>query len=142
MPKGKISRVMGGAVAAVAALGLAVSAQAQEKKLKIGVVYDLTGPFAGGGSELHYIGAKIMLDYFTKTGVEGYNIEAVYADAQSKPDVAINEAVRLVEQEKVEMLLGFFSSAECVPVAARVEQLKKLMWITSCISWRCWRTAI
>jgi branched-chain amino acid transport system substrate-binding protein len=125
---------MGGAVAAIAALGLAVSAQAQEKKLKIGVVYDLTGPFAGGGSELHYIGAKIMLDYFTKTGVEGYNIEAVYADAQSKPDVAINEAVRLVEQEKVGMLLGFFSSAECVPVAARVEQLKKLMWITSCIS--------
>jgi hypothetical protein len=69
-----------------------------------------------------------------KIDVEGYNIEAVYADAQSKPDVAINEAVRLVEQEKVEMLLGFFSSAECVPVAARVEQLKKLMWITSCIS--------
>jgi ABC-type branched-subunit amino acid transport system substrate-binding protein len=134
MSKGKVSRVIGAAVAAIAGLGLAVSAQAQEKKLKIGVVYDLTGPFAGGGSELHYIGAKIMLDYFTKTGVEGYNIEAVYADAQSKPDVAINEAVRLVEQEKVEMLLGFFSSAECVPVAARVEQLKKLMWITSCIS--------
>ena len=134
MSKGRVSRVMGGAVAAIAALGLAVSAQAQEKKLKIGVVYDLTGPFAGGGSELHYIGAKIMLDYFTKTGVDGYNIEAVYADAQSKPDVAINEAVRLVEQEKVGMLLGFFSSAECVPVAARVEQLKKLMWITSCIS--------
>jgi len=134
MSKGKVSRVIGAAVAAIAGLGLAVSAQAQEKKLKIGVVYDLTGPFAGGGSELHYIGAKIMLDHFTKTGVEGYNIEAVYADAQSKPDVAINEAVRLVEQEKVEMLLGFFSSAECVPVAARVEQLKKLMWITSCIS--------
>jgi ABC-type branched-subunit amino acid transport system substrate-binding protein len=134
MSKGKVARVVGGAVAAVAALGLAVSTQAQEKKLKIGVVYDLTGPFAGGGSELHYIGAKIMLDHFTKTGVEGYNIEAVYADAQSKPDVAINEAVRLVEQEKVDMLLGFYSSAECVPVAARVEQLKKFMWITSCIS--------
>src|SRR5213075_1879786 len=32
------------------------------------------------------------------------------------------------------MLLGFFSSAQCVPVAARVEQLKKFMWITTCIS--------
>jgi branched-chain amino acid transport system substrate-binding protein len=40
----------------------------------------------------------------------------------------------LVEQEKVDMLLGFFSSAQCVPVAARVEQLKKFMWITTCIS--------
>jgi branched-chain amino acid transport system substrate-binding protein len=130
----KVARLVGGVVAAVAAFGLAVSAQAQEKKLKIGVVYDLTGPLAGGGSELQYIGAKIVLDQFTKTGVEGYKIEAIYADAQSKPDVAINEAVRLIEQEKVDMVLGFYSSAQCVPVAARVEQLKKFMWITTCIS--------
>jgi branched-chain amino acid transport system substrate-binding protein len=134
MSNGKIARLVGGAVAAIAAMSLAVSAQAQEKKLKIGVVYDLTGPLAGGGSELQYIGAKIMLDQFTKTGVEGYKIEAIYADAQSKPDVAINEAVRLIEQEKVDMVLGFYSSAQCVPVAARVEQLKKFMWITTCIS--------
>ncbi len=134
MSMGKIARFVGGMVAAVAALGMAASASAQEKKLKIGVVYDLTGPLAGGGSELQYIGAKIVLDQFAKTGVEGYKIEAIYADAQSKPDVAINEAVRLVEQEKVDMLLGFYSSAQCVPVAARVEQLKKFMWITTCIS--------
>src|SRR5215831_14668149 len=110
-------------------------ALAQGKKLKIGVVYDYTGPLAGGGSELHALGAKIMIDYFIKKGgVEGYQIDAVYADAQSKPDVAINEAVRLIEQEKVDMLLGFYSSAECVPTAARVEQFKKFMWITTCIA--------
>jgi len=127
-------RALGWMIAAVAALGMAVSAHAQEKKIKIGVIFDLTGPLAGGGSELEYIGAKIMLDHFSKTGVEGYKVEAVYADAQSKPDVAINESVRLLEQEKVDMLMGFFSSAQCVPVAARVEQLKKFMWITTCIS--------
>lgn len=128
-------RLLGGVVAAVTALGFAGIAQAQDKKIKIGVIYDLTGPLAGGGSELQYIGAKIMIDSFIKAGgVEGYKIEAVYADAQSKPDVAINEAVRLVEQEKVDMLLGFYSSAQCVPVAGRVEQLKKFMWITTCIS--------
>ena len=128
-------RLLGGAIAAAAALGFAGSVQAQDKKFKVGVIYDLTGPLAGGGSELQYIGAKIMIDSFIKAGaIEGYKIEAVYADAQSKPDVAINEAVRLVEQEKVDMLLGFFSSAQCVPVAGRVEQLKKFMWITTCIS--------
>lgn len=128
-------RLLCGAIGAVAALGLAAAATAQEKKLKIGVIYDLTGPLAGGGSELHHLGAKIMIDSFiAKGGVEGYKIEAIYADAQSKPDVAINEAVRLIEQEKVDMLLGFFSSAQCVPVAGRVEQLKKFMWITTCIS--------
>jgi branched-chain amino acid transport system substrate-binding protein len=75
-----------------------------------------------------------MLDHYAKTGVEGYKVEAIYADAQSKPDVAINESIRLLEQEKVDMVLGFFSSAQCVPVAARVEQLKKFMWMTTCIS--------
>src|ERR1700726_1817222 len=130
----KAARLLVGLIAAVAALGVVVSAHSQEKKIKIGVIYDLTGPLAGGGSELQYTGAKIMLDQYAKTGVEGYKVEAVYADAQSKPDVAINEAVRLVEQEKVDMLLGFFSSAQCVPVAARVEQMKKFMWITTCIS--------
>ena len=130
----KAARLLGGLVVAVVTLGGAVSAQAQEKKIKIGVIYDLTGPLAGGGSELQYTGAKIMLDSYAKKEVEGYKIEAVYADAQSKPDVAINEAIRLIEQEKVDMLLGFFSSAQCVPAAARVEQLKKFMWITTCIS--------
>src|SRR6516165_450391 len=126
---GLLALVMGLAVASVS------DAPAQGKKLKIGVIYDYTGPLAGGGSELHALGAKIMIDYFAKKGgVEGYQIEAVYADAQSKPDVAINEAVRLIEQEKVDMLLGFYSSAQCVPAAARVEQLKKFMWITTCIS--------
>jgi ABC-type branched-subunit amino acid transport system substrate-binding protein len=110
-------------------------AHAQAKKLKIGVVFDYTGPLAGGGSDLHALGAKIMIDHFAKKGgVEGYQIEAVYADAQSKPEIAINEATRLIEQEKVDMLLGFYSSAQCVPAAARVEQLHKFMWITTCIS--------
>ena len=110
-------------------------AHAQAKKLKIGVVFDYTGPLAGGGSDLHALGAKIMIDHFAKRGgVEGYQIEAVYADAQSKPEIAINEATRLIEQEKVDMLLGFYSSAQCVPAAAKVEQLHKFMWITTCIS--------
>jgi branched-chain amino acid transport system substrate-binding protein len=134
MPGRKAARLIVGLSAVVAMLGMAISAEAQEKKIKIGVVYDLTGPLAGGGSELGYIGAKIMLDHYARTGVEGYKVEAVYADAQSKPDIAINEAVRLLEQEKVDMVMGFFSSAQCVPVAARVEQLKKFMWITTCIS--------
>jgi len=135
MSKGKIGRLLGAVVAAVAVLGLAAGAQAQQKKIKIGVIYDLTGPFAGAGSELQYIGAKIMMDYFIKNGgVEGYQIEPVYADSQSKPDVAINEATRLIEKENVDMLLGFYSSAQCVPVAAKVEQFKKFMWITTCIS--------
>ena len=130
-----LARMLCGLFAVGFGLAIAWGASAQEKKIKIGVVYDLTGPFAGGGSELHYLGAKIMIDWFNAHGgVDGYKIDAIYADAQSKPDVAINEAVRLIEQEKVDMLLGFYSSAECVPAAARIEEFKKFMWITTCIA--------
>src|SRR6266478_3157074 len=114
-----------GLIAAMLVLSVAWTQEVHpqgKKVIKIGVIFDYTGPLAGGGSDLHALGAKIMIDYFAKKGgVEGYAIEATYADAQSKPDVAINEAVRLIEQEKVDMLLGFYSSAQCVPVAARVE---------------------
>src|SRR6516165_9093306 len=121
--------------AAALLLGTPSGALAEGKKIKIGVVYDYSGPLAAGGSELHGLGTKIMIDYFNqKGGVEGYQIEPIYADAQSKPDVAINEAIRLIEQEKVDIVLGFYSSAQCVPVASRVDQVKKFMWITTCIS--------
>src|SRR5260370_16872235 len=86
----RAARLLGGLIAAVAALGMAVSAQAQEKKIKIGVIYDLTGPFAGGGSELQDTGAKIMLDQYAKTVAEGYKVDALYTHTQRKPHVATN----------------------------------------------------
>jgi branched-chain amino acid transport system substrate-binding protein len=132
-----LGRALRGLAVCVSLLAAGAVAHADDahKTLKIGVIYDLTGPFAGGGAELHYLGAKTMIDYFISKGpIDGYTIQAVYADGQSKPDVVINEAVRLIEQEKVDMLLGFYSSAECVPAAARIEEFKKFMWITTCIA--------
>ena len=80
------ARLVRGLVVAIAATGLAASAQAQDKKIKIGVIFDLTGPLAGGGSELEYIGTKIILDHFSKSGVEGYKIDfAKDADAFPPP---------------------------------------------------------
>jgi branched-chain amino acid transport system substrate-binding protein len=114
---------------------LAFPTNLSAKEIKIGVIYDYSGPLAAGGSSLQALGAKIMIDYFNSIGgVEGYKINAIYADAQSKPEIAINEAVRLIEQEKVDMLMGFYSSAQCVPVSAKVDAMKKFMWITTCIS--------
>jgi ABC-type branched-subunit amino acid transport system substrate-binding protein len=131
----KFARLALGLAAAALLLSAGSHAAEPTKTIKIGVVYDLSGPFAGGGSDLHYLGAKIMIDWFNAHGgVDGYKIQPFYVDAQSKPDVAINEAVRLLEQEHVDMLLGFYSSAECVPAAARIEQFKKFMWITTCIA--------
>ncbi len=132
----RFSHMLKGIAFGAAALGLmSMSAHAADKVIKIGVIYDYSGPLAGGGSELQALGAKTIIDHINETGgVEGYMIDAIYADAQSKPDIAINEAVRLIEQENVDMLLGFYSSAQCVPVSAKVDSLKKFMWITTCIA--------
>ena len=111
---------------------LAFPTNLSAKEIKIGVIYDYSGPLAAGGSSLQALGAKIMIDYFNSIGgVEGYKINAIYADAQSKPEIAINEAVRLIEQEKVDMLMGFYSSAQCVPVSAKVDAMKKFVQVVN-----------
>ncbi len=114
---------------------LCSQALAEEKEVKIGVIWDYTGPYAAGGSEPGAVGTKIAIDMINERGgVEGYKIVPIYADAQSKVDVAINEAERLVDQEKVDLLLGFFSSGECVPLAAKMDTQKKFMWADICVS--------
>ena len=129
----KYLKGLGAGVLGAALLALPINLSAKE--IKIGVIYDYSGPLAAGGSSLQALGAKIMIDYFNSIGgVEGYKINAIYADAQSKPEIAINEAVRLIEQENVDMLMGFYSRAQCVPVSAKVDAMKKFMWITTCIS--------
>jgi branched-chain amino acid transport system substrate-binding protein len=54
-------RLAAGLSAAVAALTMGFSAHAQEKKIKIGVIFDLTGPLAGDGSELHVLLANLVV---------------------------------------------------------------------------------
>ena len=122
------------ALAAVAAC-VAPPAFAQAKEIKIGVIYDYTGPFAAGGSQAAGIATKIAIDMINeKGGVEGYKINAIYADAQSKAEVAINEATRLLDQEKVDLIMGVFSSAHCVPMAQKVDAAKKFMWANVCVA--------
>jgi len=114
---------------------LALAAQAQQKEIKIGFIYDVTGPFAGGGSEPAQIGTKAAVDMFNeKGGVMGYKINAIFADAQSKVDVAINEMTRLVDQEKVDIVAGVYSSAQCVPMVQQIDQRKKFLWLNICIA--------
>ena len=124
------------AIIAFAAAAAFVSlAQAQQKEIKVGVIYDYTGAFAAGGSEAAALGTKIAIDMLNeKGGVEGYKINPIYADAQSKTEVAINEMTRLLDQEKVNLIMGVFSSAHCVPMAQRVDAAKKFMWANVCVA--------
>jgi branched-chain amino acid transport system substrate-binding protein len=122
------------AAAITLAFGASLPAAAQ-KEIKLGIIYDYTGPFAGGGSLPAAIATKIAVDMINERGgVEGHKIVATYADAQSKTDVAINEAERLLNEVKVDALMGVFSSAHCVPMAAKVDAAKKFMWANVCVA--------
>jgi branched-chain amino acid transport system substrate-binding protein len=124
--------------AGVAALGLLGRPAYAEptNPIRIGVIYDLSGPFAAAGSMACAVGAQIAIDLTNERGgVMGkYKVEPVKVDSQSKADVAINEADRLVSQEKLDIILGVYSSAHAVPLAEKLDQQKKILWITTAIS--------
>lgn len=130
-----LKRTTGALALGLAALLAAGAPAAAQKEIKIGVIYDLTGPYAAGGSKPAAIATQIAIDMINERGgVEGYKVVPVNADAQSKADVAINEAERLLNDVKVDMLMGVFSSAHCVPMAAKVDAAKKFMWANVCVA--------
>jgi len=112
------------------------NSQAQGQTIKIGVLYDHTGPFSAASAMNNWKGAKMIIDYVNERGgVMGkYKIVRVDGDSQSKAEVAINEAERLLNVEKVDILAGIYSSAHAVPLAEKVDKQKKFLWITTAIS--------
>ena len=111
-------------------------AAAQAAPVRIGTIFDLSGPFAAAGSMASSIGTQIAIDLCNERGGIGgkYKVEAINADSQSKADIAINEAERLIGQEKVEIIVGIFSSAHAVPLAAKMQEQKKILWITTAVA--------
>ncbi|MGH7264734.1 MAG: ABC transporter substrate-binding protein, partial [Candidatus Rokuibacteriota bacterium] len=111
-------------------------ADAQGQTIKIGILFDHSGPFSAAGSLNCWRGAKMMIDLINERGgvLGKYKIVQVDGDSQSKDDVAINEAERLLNVEKVDILAGVYSSAHAVPLAEKVDKQKKFLWITTAIA--------
>ena len=109
---------------------------AQGQTIKIGVLFDHSGPFSAAGSLNCWRGAKMMIDLINERGgvLGKYKIVQVDGDSQSKAEVAINEAERLLNVEKVDILAGVYSSAHAVPLAEKVDKQKKFLWITTAIA--------
>ena len=128
------------ALVLVAAVAVATvpgrEAGAQGQTIKIGLLYDHSGPFSAAGSLNSWRGAKMLIDMINeKGGVLGkYKLVQVDGDSQSKAEAAINEAERLLNVEKVDILAGIYSSAHAVPLAEKVDKQKKFMWITTAIA--------
>jgi len=101
------------ATAVVAAFGGIAYAQ-QGKPVKIGLLATLEGPFAAGGAD-GMRGAEMAVNE-RKGMVAGRKIEIVKASSDAKPDVAVNATRKLVEQDKVDIMVGPLSGGEGIAV--------------------------
>jgi len=101
------------AAAVVAAFGGIAHAQ-QGKPVKIGLLATLEGPFAAGGQD-GMRGAELAIAE-RKGVVAGRKIELVKASSDAKPDVAVNATRKLVEQDKVDIMVGPLSGGEGIAV--------------------------
>ncbi|KNZ32696.1 MAG: ABC transporter substrate-binding protein [Methylibium sp. NZG] len=99
---------------AAAAAAVSGAAFAQGAPLKIGLLATLEGPFAAGGAD-GMRGAELAL---AQRGgvVAGRKIELIKASSDAKPDVAVNATRKLVEQDKVEIMVGPLSGGEGIAV--------------------------
>jgi ABC-type branched-subunit amino acid transport system substrate-binding protein len=101
------------AAAVVAAFSGIAYAQ-QGKPVKIGLLATLEGPFAAGGQD-GMRGAEMAVSE-RKGMVAGRKIELVKASSDAKPDVAVNATRKLVEQDKVDIMVGPLSGGEGIAV--------------------------
>ena len=86
----------------------------QGKPVKIGLLATLEGPFAAGGAD-GMRGAELAIK--ERNGVvAGRKIELVKASSDAKPDVAVNATRKLVEQDKVDIMVGPLSGGEGIAV--------------------------
>jgi branched-chain amino acid transport system substrate-binding protein len=109
--------------------GATTGGQATGEAIKIGVFSNNEGPFAPfegqtwGGAMLPLInrGATPVggdpTEGVNNAVIAGHPIEIVYGGSDATPDKAVEEARRLVEQEKVDILVGPLSGSEGIAVA-------------------------
>jgi branched-chain amino acid transport system substrate-binding protein len=101
-------------LAVAAAAAVSGGAFAQGAPIKIGLLATLEGPFAAGGAD-GMRGAELAVRQ--RGGmVDGRKIEVIKASSNATPDVAVNAARKLVEQDKVDILVGPLSGGEGIAV--------------------------
>ncbi|MBR0751740.1 ABC transporter substrate-binding protein [Bradyrhizobium jicamae] len=132
-----MSKLVGLLSAAAIMMALGTSAFAQQKTVKIGAVFPLTGQAASAG--VHAKAAiEVALDIINNAhpelgnfplaknaglaGLGGAKLEVVFADNQGSPATGQNQALRLITEEKVVALTGAYQSGITLTTSAISEK--------------------
>src|ERR1700755_3381393 len=128
--------LLGLSCAAAISLALAGNASAEDK-VKIGVVFPMTGNAASAG--IHgKAGLEVAADIINNAhpelgnfplaknaglaGLGGAKIELVFADNQGSPATGQNQALRLITEEKVAAMTGSYQSGITLTTSAIAER--------------------
>jgi branched-chain amino acid transport system substrate-binding protein len=115
------------ALAAIGAAGMAdcalTQALAQEKTIKIGALFPMSGPGSYFGAQDKQ-GVELALEQLNKTGVDGYKFSVQYEDSSCGPLPATQAAKRLLEQFKPDIVIGEECSDATLAVMPIIEAAK------------------
>lgn len=115
----------GAAVASVSALGLPALVAAQAEKIKIGHLTPLTG-FLGALGDYAVQGIKMAAEEINASGgVMGRQLDVISEDSVN-PQTASSKAQRMIERDKVTVLMGEINSASALTIAQVAARNKTL----------------
>jgi branched-chain amino acid transport system substrate-binding protein len=126
--------------AIAAALCIGGAAHAQET-FKIGIVSFLSGQAAESFGIPAVNGAKVVIDAFNKgaapapynkVGFGGVKIEPIYVDENGGATKQVQELRNLYDRDKVDAVLGYVGSGDCLAVAPVAEEMKKFLILYDC----------
>ena len=109
----------------VCLIGIRPSIGAEE--LRIGALLPLTGPIAAAGGKVkmtYEFAAKEINEAGGIKSLGGMKVKFIYGDTQSKPEVAISETNRLIEQENVSVITEAWQSFVTLAATQAAERLK------------------
>jgi branched-chain amino acid transport system substrate-binding protein len=133
----KFRHIIGLLCAASISVLLAGNASAQDKTVKIGAIFPLSGNAASAG--VHAKAAiEVAMDVINNAhpelgnfplaknaglaGLGGAKVEVVFADNQGSPATGQNQALRLITEEKVVALTGAYQSGITLTASAIAEK--------------------
>ena len=122
----KVKKLLGLFLASIALFFANSAAQAECKELVLGSAISLTGKYATNGvhtkNGYEFAIQKIKEAGGVKIGDECYNFSVIYYDDESKGDLGATLAERLINQDKVQYMLGPYFSGLTKAIAPVTEK--------------------
>jgi branched-chain amino acid transport system substrate-binding protein len=113
-------------VIAVATFGIATSALADDKNVKIGVLNDMSSLYADIGGPNSVAAIKMAVED-SGLAAKGWTIEVLSGDHQNKPDVGVNIARQWIDSDKVDVIADTPNSGVALAVSNLVKEKNAIL---------------